>query len=172
MIIKIIGCIVIMLCSVKIGFDEAGKFRTRINEIREIQTAFAALKGEIGFRRAPIAEALANAGIMLKTSVAKLFLTAKDELKSDNITAAEAWERSFEKTKEQLCLTAEELYIVSSFGKLLGVSDTSGQLENIELATARLELCEKQAIEDERRRGRLYRSLGVIGGIVLAVIFI
>lgn len=172
MLVKILGSIIIMLCAVKIGFEEAGKFTIRVNEIRDFQTALLSLKGEISFCRTPMSDALTNASKSLKTAVAELFKLAGAELKSASITAAEAWERAVAKNSHRLSLKGDDLYIIESFGNLLGASDTAGQLENIELAMSRLSLCENQALEDERRHGRLYRSLGIIGGIVLAVIFI
>ncbi len=172
MLIKLLGCGIIMLCTAKIGFDKAGRFTRRVGEIRELQTALAALKGEIGFARTPMPEALIKTGQRLKTAVAGIFSASGEALRTCDITAGTAWETGIDASKKDLALKEDDIYIIRSFGELLGGGDVAGQLENIDLAMARLSVSEGEAIEDERKHARLYRTLGIIGGIVLAVIFI
>ena len=172
MLVKLLGCIIIILCSAKIGFEEAAKYSTRVKEIRELQTALAALKGEIGFCRTPMSQALTRMGQKLKSSVSQIFIKAGEDLKNKGKSAAEAWEAALLGVQKNLSLKNDEIYILSTFGKLLGVNDAGGQIENIELTSQKLAICEKQALEDERRFARLYRSLGIIGGVFISILFI
>ena len=172
MILRLLGCALIMLCAAKIGFDEAARYGKRVLEIRDFQTALLALKGEISFCRTPLAEALSKTGERLKTPVAEIFKKTAEGLRSHSVTAQEAWDGAVRAAKPRLALKADDIYIISMFGKLLGVSDAAGQLDNIELTSERLSRCETQAAEDERKLSKLYRSLGVIGGAFLAILFI
>lgn len=172
MLTKIIGCAIITLCASKIGFDEAGKYTKRVKEIREFQMALVSLKGEISFCRTPLSEALVKTGQRLKTSVAEIFTSAGVNLKSGVKSAKEVWDGALYATQNKLSLKNDEMYVLSSFGGLLGISDAAGQLDNIELTTAKLIMCEKQALEDEKRLSKLYRSMGVIGGIFLSILLL
>lgn len=172
MLLKILGSIVIILCAAKIGFDEAARYTRRVREIRELQSALIALKGEISFCRTPLSSALIKTGQRLKTSINQIFVRAGEALRDGGKSAGEAWEAALFNVEKELSLKNEELYILSTFGKLLGISDAGGQIENIELAREKLAVCEKQALEDEAKFARLYRSLGIIGGVFTAILFI
>ncbi|NLB81716.1 MAG: hypothetical protein GX800_08950 [Clostridiaceae bacterium] len=71
-----------------------------------------------------------------------------------------------------MALKNDELHILNGFGKLLGINDAGGQIENIELTCDKLTVCENQAIEDEKKFARLYRALGIIGGVFTAILFL
>jgi len=169
---KILGCVVIVMCAAKIGFDEAARFTRRVREIREFQTALVALKGEIGFCKTPLPQALAKVGQNLKTSIRHIFIKAGGAMKEGGRYADEVWETTVSTVKKDLSLKSEEIYILNTFGKLLGTSDVVGQIENIELTSSKLDICERQALDDEIKFARLYRSLGVIGGIFTAILFL
>ena len=170
--IRMLGSVLIMLCSAKIGFEEAGRFKRRVEEIREFQTALVALKGEICFCRSPLAEALVKTGERLETAVAEIFITAGKAIGRGEAAARTAWETAVFSTQKKLALKNGELHVINTFGGLLGISDEAGQLENIELTTAKLIACEKKAAEDEQKNSKVYKSLGIAAGIFLAIIFI
>ncbi|MDR0406091.1 MAG: stage III sporulation protein AB [Clostridiales bacterium] len=172
MLIKLIGGAVIILCAAKIGFDEAGKYGKRVRELRELQVALVALKGEISFCRTPLAEALTKTARRLKTPAGEVFLAAGGGLKDGAATVKEAWDGAISAARKNLSLNGDDLDILSAFGGLLGMSDAAGQLENIELTSAKLSAREAEAEREEQRFAKLYRSLGVIGGIFLAVLFL
>ena len=172
MLTKVLGCAVIIICAAKIGFDEAARYSERVREIREFQTALISLKGEISFCRTPLSEALIKTGKRLKTAVADIFIRAGEGVKSGKMTALQAWDEAISDSKKKLTLKDDEMYIITSFGKLLGASDAVGQLENIELTSSKLVMCENLALEDERKHAKLYRSLGIIGGMFLAILFL
>ncbi|OQB14170.1 MAG: stage III sporulation protein SpoAB [Firmicutes bacterium ADurb.Bin193] len=172
MLIKLIGCAIIIACTAKIGFDEAGKFTKRVREIRELQGALIALKGEISFCRTPLAQALIKTGQRLSYPVSELFKKAGTALNSGGITAKDAWDDALFSIDKKLSLKSEEIYILSSFGSLLGTGDAAGQIENIELAASKLIMCERNATEDERKFVRLYRGLGVACGVFISILFL
>ena len=172
LMIRLLSCALIMLCSAKIGFEEAKKYTRRVKEIRDFQAALIALKGEICFCKSPLPEALIRTGEKLKTDVAKIFLKAGENLKKTSKSTKAVWEDAVFSARRNLSMKNEEIYIINAFGNLLGISDEAGQLENIELTTAKLISCEKQAIEDEQKNVKLYKSLGIVAGIFLSIIFI
>lgn len=172
LMIRLLGCALIMLCSAKIGFEEARKYTRRVKEIREFQSALIALKGEISFCKSPLPEALLRTGEKLKTDVAQIFIKAGENLKKGTKSTKSVWEDAVFAARKSLAMKSDEIYIINTFGNLLGISEEVGQLENIELTTAKLISCEKQAIEDEQKNTKIYRSLGIVAGIFLSIIFI
>ena len=54
----------------------------------------------------------------------------------------------------------------------LGMTDVASQVSAIETAIVSLDSALKEAEEDYRRLGKMYRSVGVLGGLLVAIIFI
>lgn len=81
------------------------------------------------------------------------------------------WEESVERCQYGF-LNAEEVEFIKDIGRKLGKSDTSGQLNSIRYEKAELEKMIRSADEDESRKSKLYRSLGVLCGAFAVIIFI
>lgn len=62
--------------------------------------------------------------------------------------------------------------ILCSLGTVLGTTDTPGQLSAIELHCHRLQRAAEESRERSERQGKLYRSLGLLGGAMLAVLLL
>lgn len=62
--------------------------------------------------------------------------------------------------------------ILCSLGTVLGTTDTTGQISAIELHCTRLKRAAEESRECFQRQGKLYRSLGLLGGAMLAVMLL
>ena len=59
-----------------------------------------------------------------------------------------------------------------SFGRMLGVSDCEGQIKNIRLAIEQLKIQEQKAEIDRGKNEVMYKRLGFLGGLALALLLI
>ena len=59
-----------------------------------------------------------------------------------------------------------------SFGKTFGTSDTEGQLLSAEQASERIYDIEKQRSEEYLKKGKLFRSVGVLFGIMAGIMIV
>lgn len=62
--------------------------------------------------------------------------------------------------------------ILCSLGGVLGTTDIPGQLSAIELHCTRLKRAAEESRERCERQGKLYRSLGLLGGAMLALLLL
>lgn len=62
--------------------------------------------------------------------------------------------------------------ILCSLGEVLGTTDLPGQLSAIALHQERLERAATESRERCLRQGKLYRSLGMLGGALLAILLL
>ena len=87
-------------------------------------------------------------------------------------TAYQLWTNAIDRHKTKSYLNAEDWEVIMSFGKTLGYLDKSMQLNTIRFTVDYIEnkVAFLQANCDKNKR--MYRSLGVVGGVLLAVIFI
>ena len=78
------------------------------------------------------------------------------------------WENAVLKSK----LEIEEKQLLSEFGRTLGTSDTDGQLKVISAYIEEVHSLYEQRKAEYTKKGKLYRSLGVLGGIMAGIIMI
>lgn len=81
------------------------------------------------------------------------------------------WEKSVSE-KNYDFLTDEEIELIKDIGRKLGKTDICGQLNTIKYEKSQLEKMLKNAEDDFMAKGKLYRSLGVLCGAFIAILFI
>lgn len=79
------------------------------------------------------------------------------------------WSESVEKSS---VLGKKEAEIMLSFGNMLGTSDISGQLSSIEIYKKRLENLLAEFRNDYQQKGRMYRSVGMLLGIMAGIMLL
>lgn len=87
----------------------------------------------------------------------------------DERTFYENWSRW---TDENKLFSSEERDWLKSFGSMLGESDTDGQISSITVHMSRLEKMIAETEREYRIKGKLFRSLGIISGVLVAVLII
>ena len=79
------------------------------------------------------------------------------------------WERA---VMSQSDLPHEERQMLCSFGNTLGTSDIEGQLVSISALEEELETLENRREETFRSKGKLYRSVGMLFGVMAGILVI
>src|SRR5690606_5116679 len=102
----------------------------------------------------------------------ELFDTFADHLIQRDIRAKEAWEFSLQEIWKKTALKKAELDILLQFGENLGRHDLEQQQKQIRLALTHLEREEKEAEEIQKSYGRMYRSLGILAGLLLTLLLV
>jgi len=69
-------------------------------------------------------------------------------------------------------LDKSERDIVKNVGFSLGNSDSSGQLSMLEANSKLLEIAAEEVREQYNKKGKLYRSIGVLGGLFAAILIL
>lgn len=82
-----------------------------------------------------------------------------------------AWEKGLS-LWQNTALHDEDRALLLSIGAKLGDSDVEGQLSTIELHKQHLSALLLIATEQRQKKGKLYRSMGVLGGVFIAIMLI
>lgn len=170
MLIKIIGAAALICATSLIGFSMAADCSKRPRTLRELQALLQMLENEISYLSNLLSEAFYRIYEGSKSEAAVLFKAAAENLESSGVTADQAWEDAVEDNFSKLSLNKEDKAVLVSFGKMLGNSDLEGQLNNIKLITSQLKLQELKAEEMKRKNEKMYRSLGVLSGLAIAIL--
>lgn len=170
MLFKIIGSCIVIIASSTLGFALARDCSRRPNELRLLQAMLQMLENEIAFMSNYLSVAFQNISESIKNPVSEIFSNTVVNLKEYNMNASEAWTLAVEEMKSKISLNREDKEILISFGKMLGNSDSEGQIKNIRLTLNQLKLQEQKAEESKKKNETMYRTLGILGGIALVII--
>lgn len=81
----------------------------------------------------------------------------------------QVWKEAVQSDK---MLGNEETGLLLEFGCSFGMSDAEGQLSSLEAALASLSVIEKRRSEEYAKKGKLYRSVGMLFGVMAGIIVI
>ncbi|MBZ4644733.1 MAG: stage sporulation protein [Clostridia bacterium] len=173
MILKIIGCILIIGSTTIMGYSLANKYAKRPEELRALQAALQMLEAEIVFSVNPLPDAFEKISRYVPESIKQIFEYSSHLLKQrTGMTAREAWALSINKLSRDMHLQKEDKEILIAFGNSLGCSDRENQIKNIHLACSKLSMEEKKAEVLKEKNERLYKNLGLLGGLLIALLLI
>ena len=171
MFATIAGAVTLIAGCAALGFYLAAQEGFRVQDLQEFKKALMILSSEIEHLRAPLPIACANIAKRTKEPVSALF-TQFSQLLTENEgeTAYQLWMQAMGGQKSRAHLAAEDWDVLEGFGKTLGYLDKQMQQSAIAYAVEYIDekTASLQAQSDKNKR--MYRSLGVIGGLLLAVL--
>ena len=96
------------------------------------------------------------------------FISRLPEEFSEGINFHDEWRRALASQE----MPQEERQILAEFGDILGTSDISGQLSSIASLSERIRQLEAQRREICLKKSRMYRSIGVLFGVMVGILVI
>ena len=169
---KWVGALLIIFASAAIGRFFAMAYRDRPRQLRQLRTALQSLETEITYGLSPIGEAAERLAGQLPEPGKSLFATFADRLNSGNYHLPAAWKAALDEVWPHTALKNAESEILRQFGETLGQSDRENQQKQIRLVLSHLEREENDAREDQGRYEKMLNSLGLLAGLLLALILL
>ena len=161
---RIIGALMIIFAGSMIGFIKSDALKKREECIGRIISGLNLLETDIGYGKTDLFSTLLSIGENHKIDMFKAIAKnlSKDGIKvaTDKALAEEGF--LLEKDKAPIRALAENL----------GMTDSKTQVGAIKRAVSELMEGRRNAQEEYAKLGRLYRSCGVLGGILGAIILI
>ena len=168
---RIIGGLAVILGCGGIGFYYSLKDGMRVGELQELKKALLILASEIEYMRSPLNIACANIAKRTTLATSKLFESFANYLDTNNgETAYQAWCQAIASIKNTTLLTQEDLQVVDSFGKTLGYLDKHMQQNAISHAINYMDEKTTALQLQSHKNKRMYRSLGVICGMLITIV--
>ena len=171
--VKYIGLGLVICGCTAMGMSAGNEMERRIRDIRELLKLLELLEGEIGYANAVLAEGFCHAAKRMKKPYAAFLENMAghmDELRGD--TLGSIFERHVREDLRHTSLLPQDKEGLVCFGEQLGNLDVKMQLAAIALYKEQLTQSCAQAQEAWRSDSKLYRCLGLMGGLFLAVLFL
>lgn len=170
---KLMGCILIIAAGSGFGFLKGMDLQRYLSEIQQLRQMFLMLKSEIKYTKAPLGEAFANIGRRIPGNYGRWMTELSKRLEEKSGTTFQMlWNRTIDEYVSGMSLKKEDVEKLKAMGMNMGYLDEEMQLGTIDLYLEQLNVEIQRTRESLVTKKRLCNSLGVMGGIFLAIVLI
>lgn len=171
MFIKTIGMAAILISATILGWYVDRLQILHLQDLEGFRRMLHMLRGEVNYAVTPLPIALKE--IMSKNDtrvncIFKELLSLIENKTGESISLL--WEQAIKSQRSYVYLEEEDINQLLTFGQSLGYLDKEMQKKNIEIT---IDYMDKQITKLEKqhdKNGRLYRSLGALGGCLLCIL--
>lgn len=156
----------ILMSSTLIGKYLSKRYLYRLEELEEMNTALNIFKTKVKFTYEPIPQIFEEISKGINKNVGNIFILAKEKMKQENANIA--WEEAIKESNTNL--EDEDKHILNTLSKLLGQTDSDGQISQIEITQNFLEAQITEAREEKNKNEKLYSRLGTTVGLAIVII--
>lgn len=170
---KYMGLGLVLVGCTAMGIAAGKDMDRRVRDLRELIKLLQLLEGEIGYANAVLSEGFRHAARRMRMPYGRFLekmADHMDELRGEGLK--DIFEGCIREELNHTALTREDKEALAGFGAQLGNLDVKMQLGAIALYREQLLQAYGQAQEMWRKDAKLYRYLGVMGGLFLTVIFL
>ena len=170
---KIIGMVMVILSTTAYGIILGRDIKARLKELKELKKIVFLMKGEIGFLHTPLLEALENVSFRCDEPF-KGMITGfvKYGKEVDKRPFCEIWKEGMIDGISKTHLSKEEKALFMKLGKELGLSDIKTQQNAMDSFLNELDLNINVLEKAVPNKVKLYNSMGIMLGLVIAIIMI
>ena len=172
--VKFIGIAMLIATAVATGSIMAYRVKQRVEELIYIKKLMLMFKGELRYKNAMLSEAFMSVAIRARGPYDKLF-EGLSEATEKNYTTTMA--KVFEMKVDEILigntfLKKEDIHWFKELGETMGYQDQKMQLANIDLYIDRLSSVVDEEKEKMNETMKMYRTLGVMAGLLVAIALI
>ncbi len=170
---KCIGCLLIIAGSSGWGCWMAGNYRSRLCLLEQLRQMVLMLKGQILYANAPLQEGFEAVGQRTEGILSDLFSqVAKRIDQQQGEPFCQIWKEEVGHLDESSSFSLADRQSLAALGEHLGFMDKNMQEKNLLLYLEELDLVIEDLRKHKQERCRLYISLGIMGGLFLAVLLL
>ncbi|KXG76792.1 stage III sporulation protein SpoIIIAB [Thermotalea metallivorans] len=171
--VKLMISAVIVLSASLIGYILSYNYVQRPKQIKNLILSLQLLETEILYMLTPLPQALKKIGSKGNTELAGIFKEAGSLLETRRgYDIEDAWQQAIEQKIRFTSLSEEDKEILIDFGKNLGSIDRENQIKNFNFIYAQLKKQQQTAEELRAKNEKMYRSLGVLLGLAIVILFL
>lgn len=169
--LKITGIVMILTSAAALGFGRSYELSLREKSLEEIQLMIRWLKGEICSHHASLHDAFLDVSVRMNGKYREfLTKTAETMENSSGIRFAEIFGNCAREILGELPLSEKEWELFLSLGEKLGYLDLEMQKRQLEFLEEELHCSMNDLRAEIPAKKKVYQSLGILGGILLAIL--
>ncbi len=165
MAVKLLGIIFIVSACVLWGTGKSAKLRNSVTECDRTSRMLESISIMIRYNNYEITRILREVS---SEKNCPQYIRCASELMDNGIDFHLAWREAVENSVADI----SERELMLRFGNELGLSDTEGQMKLIEGVLAEISDIKAERADSYKRYGRVYRSVGLLFGLMAGVLII
>lgn len=150
-----------------LGSLKAKTYDARVQELKKMKNALEVLKSKIEFTYEPIKEIFSEISKIVYSNEENVFAKTLESMWQNDLN--QSWNTAVD---GNINLNKEDKSTVKMFGKLLGKTDKSGQINEINVTSKLIDGLIDKAEDEKNKNYKLFKTLGSVVGIGLCIILI
>ncbi len=170
---KLVGAALIIFTAYLMGCQVCALYQRRVRYLEEIIMGLELFRAEVNYGLTPLPQAFQNIGKKFKNPVGSLFVDfSLSLLQGKGLSALECWRAVLEKRSSELALKDEQMEILERLGSTWGQGDKDGQRKQISLIQELLKHALEGARNERQKNDKLWKYLGLLGGVTVVLFLI
>ena len=167
---KWIGALLLIGTATLAGFEWSSRLTKRPKHIRELKSALQILEAEIIYSQVALFDAFLSVSRKIPNPLRGFFASLGKEMQGEAVDFFTVWERQVEVLIKKSSMHETEKEILKQFGRTLGQHDMSQQQKHIQLTIVHLDRELEEAIDNDRKYGKVAKSLGILSGTIIVLL--
>lgn len=168
--LKLLGAGLIVFTAYCYGNYLSSIYLKRVRLLEDLILALEMFLAEVGYGLTPLPRAFQNIGSRLKSPVGRMFVeTAQLMGQGKGLTAFECWEKAVGECLGDLELRENQAELFLRLGLIWGKGDKNGQLRQVALMQEMIRQALDQAQKERNKNEKMWKYLGLLGGITLVI---
>lgn len=171
--LKLLGSMLVVAAGAWIGFALAGRFCDRPRHISQLMGCLAALQSYVNYAAVPLPEALMHSGSQVEGPVRELFERVARTLSACGwLSPRQALAEALQETSARLAFERPEQEVLLQLGSNLGSTNRGEQQKVLTMVLEELGRIEQESRLARDQNAKMYRYLGICGGLVVVILLV
>lgn len=171
MLVKLCGSLFVVISCGLLGLKFSNDYEGRIVKLNNLKKVMKILKNEITYSNESILEAIRKSAT-IDDQTFNDFLLGVIEKYKEGVSLKQAWEESVDVNLKKSVMKDTDLELVKQLGHNLGVTCRETQIDYIDNFIGKVELLEEELQIQKEEKCKMYKSMGVMTGLFIVVLFI
>ncbi|MCI8561634.1 MAG: hypothetical protein HFH03_11030 [Dorea sp.] len=173
MLLKISGCLLVIAATTLAGMARAGSIQEQYRQMKYLQRILYMIESEIRYSHTYLGEIFLNVSRRIEEPYKGWLLSMERKMGQMDSGAFEViWGQAAEDKLKHCGLPHKELERLIQLGSQLGAMDLNLQLKVLSLYQEQLKLSMEEIQEGMKTKVRLCHCLGVMSGLLVAVLLL
>lgn len=164
------GALLCIAATSLIGFDMSRKLQMRSIQIRDLIHSLRLIEAEMAYSQMPLEMIFSAVSQKTREPVATFYATLATQLSGIVGDFPRLWDKELEALKVSAALQDSELTMMRQFGQSLGQHSFTQQQKQITLTMHHLERELEEANERRKKYEKMWRTLGVLTGLLIVLL--
>lgn len=173
MIIKLLGMAAVMTGACGLGLSKAAEYRHKIDSLSELERMTEYFRGEILFHSAAVSEACRDIAGQVCVPLASFLRHVSERIEDrGGEDLRTIWEKEGASVMRIFSFDEKEREEFIRLGEKLGYLNRDMQEKTLDRYQAFLRKKREGLEEEQKERTKLYRTLGILGGLFLIILLL